>query len=116
MEKRRIDLYVANPPTKKCRRLIELVKETSKEVQEETSAKIEINVLKRGEQSSNISQSDTLTAVTKLYKASALPSVIVDGDIKFLEEIPDKQKLKEAILVPENIPVVNPFETARNRK
>ena len=100
MEKRVVELYVANPPTEKCRELIDLAEKTCEVVQKELDGEIELKVWKRGEPSS---RTDHSTAVVSLIKESVLPGVIVDGKIKFTEEVPDEETLKKAILSPETV-------------
>lgn len=94
-----VALYVANPPTSKCRQLITMVKRAAQHMDD-----VKIAVWRRGLGGEQQPMEAMPPVIANLSKANILPAVIIDGEVKFALEAPLETDLKEAIQHPENFP------------
>ena len=95
MGKTTIEVFVAYPPTSKCRQLIDLVKNVTSDLQNE----VEVRVWMRGRGIYQHGPNPEISPVLKsAEKNSTLPAIIVNGELKFSESIPSKEDLRKAII------------------
>jgi lipoate-protein ligase A len=95
MGKTTVEVFVAYPPTSKCRELIDLVKNVTSDLQNE----VEIRVWMRGRGINQHGPCPEISPVLKyVEKHSTLPAIIINGELKFSESIPSKEDLRKAIL------------------
>ncbi len=94
-----VEVYVANPPTSKCRELIGLVNDVAAGLENE----VRVVIWMRGltQQHPDVEPSPGLA---RLSKASILPAVVVNGGVKFGGGIPHRDELQKAISSPESTP------------
>jgi len=88
-----VEVYVANPPTSKCRELISLVREVVSRSQE-----TKFLVWLRGAGEDQNPGEIYSPGMTYVSKAGMLPAVVVNGKVMFAREIPRKEDLEKAIL------------------
>jgi lipoate-protein ligase A len=93
-------LYVANPPTSKCRQLIERVNRAVSCAGDEIKVILWMRGL--GEQRHPLEAIPPV--IFRLSKANILPAVVINGEVKFALEVPSESDLKEAIQSPDNYP------------
>ncbi len=93
-------LYIANPPTSKCRKLIENVKKVIDKIKGE----IKVIVWRRGAGTEQHPLELMPPVIITLSKAHILPAVIINGEVKFALEVPPEEKLQEAIFYPDRFP------------
>lgn len=89
MEKVRIELFVAWPPTSRCEKLIELVKK----VVQDFGERVEVNVYHRG-QPYPVEPSPGFMFARKTLN---LPAVLIDGKVLAEKEIPAEETLRQAL-------------------
>ena len=95
-----VALYVANPPTSKCRQLIERVNEAASSLMDEVKV-----VAWRGGLGTQQNPMEPMPPVIiTLSKANILPAVIINGEVKFALEVPLEDDLREAIHDPDKFP------------
>ena len=94
-----VALYVANPPTSKCRQLIERVTKVLPVVDE-----VKVVVWRRGLGAQQNPIEPMPPAIITLSKANILPAVIINGEVKFALEVPLEEDLREAIHNPDKFP------------
>ena len=95
-----VALYVANPPTSKCRQLIERVNKAVSSLMDE----VKVVVWRRGLGGQQHPVEAMPPVIITLSKANILPAVIINGDVKFALELPLEDDLKEAIHYPDKFP------------
>lgn len=88
-----VEVYVANPPTYKCRELMALVKDVVSRAKE-----IKMLVWLRGAGEDQNPGEIYSPGLTYVSKAGLLPAVVVNGKVMFTREIPKKEDLEKAIL------------------
>ncbi|OGP87404.1 MAG: hypothetical protein A2156_03990 [Deltaproteobacteria bacterium RBG_16_48_10] len=93
-------LYVANPPTSKCRQLIEMVNEAVSSLMDE----VKVVVWRRGLGAKQHPIEAMPPVIIPLSKANILPAVIINGEVKFALEVPLESDLGEAIHHPDKFP------------
>lgn len=89
-----VEVYVANPPTSKCREFISLVDGAVKKAEEETKVVVWLRGVGDDQHPGEI-YSPGLTYVSK---AGLLPAVIVNGKVVFSREVPSKEDLEKAVI------------------
>lgn len=95
-----VALYVANPPTSKCRQLIEIVNKAVSSVMDE----VKVVVWRRGLGDRQHPREAMPPVIIHLSKANILPAVIINGEVKFALEVPLESDLGEAIRHPDKFP------------
>jgi|GEM_PF-760030 len=95
-----VALYVANPPTSKCRQLIEMVKRVTNKIMDE----VKVIVWRRGAGVEQHPSELMPPVIVTLSKAHIIPAVIINGEVKFALEIPQEDDLREAIYNPDKYP------------
>lgn len=95
-----VALYVANPPTSKCRQLIESVKRVTNQAMEE----VKVIIWRRGGGAEQNPSELMPPVIITLSKAHILPAVIINGEVKFALEVPSEDDLREAIEQPDKFP------------
>jgi lipoate-protein ligase A len=95
-----VALYVANPPTSKCRELIERIKKAVYGLVDE----VKVVIWRRGLGAQQNPMEPMPPVIITLSKANILPAVIINGDVKFALEVPLESDLREAIRHPEKFP------------
>jgi lipoate-protein ligase A len=93
-------LYVANPPTSKCRQLIEMVNKAVSSLMDE----VMVVVWRRGLGGQQHPLEAMPPVIIPLSKANILPAVIINGEVKFALEVPLESDLGEAIHHPDRFP------------
>jgi lipoate-protein ligase A len=93
-------LYVANPPTSKCRQLIEMVNKAVSRLMDE----VKVVVWRRGLGAEQHPIEAMPPVIITLSKANILPAVIINGEVKFALEMPPENDLREAIHNPDKFP------------
>ena len=95
MGKTAVEVLVAYPPTSKCRKLIELVKDVVSDLKDE----VEIRVWMRGKGFyQHGSHPEMSNALIQVGKRGEIPLIIVNGELKFRGSIPSREDLRKAIL------------------
>ena len=97
-----VALYVANPPTSKCRQLIEMVNQAVTSLMGE----VKVVVWRRGLGGQQHPIELMPPVIIHLSKANILPAVVINGEVKFALEIPLESDLGEAIHHPDKFPDV----------
>lgn len=101
-----VEVYVAHPPTSKCRELIRLVSDATADLLE----KVKVVVWRRG---MGYPPGVGLTiGLRKAAKARIIPAVIINGGLKFGKTIPSRDQLRRAILAPESVPNIDPLRAS----
>ncbi len=95
-----VALYVANPPTSKCRQLIEMVNKVVSDLMDE----VKVVVWRRGLGGQQHPIESMPPVMITLSKANILPAVVINGEVKFALEAPLESDLGEAIRHPEKVP------------
>jgi lipoate-protein ligase A len=95
-----VALYVANPPTSKCRQLIEMVNKAVSRLTDE----VKVVVWRRGLGGQQHPVEAMPPVIITLSKANILPAVIINGEVKFALEVPLESDLEEAIHHPDKFP------------
>jgi hypothetical protein len=95
-----VALYVANPPTSKCRQLIEMVNQAVSSLMGE----VKVVVWRRGLGGQQHPIELMPPVMIHLSKANILPAVVINGEVKFALEAPLESDLGEAIRRPEKFP------------
>ena len=95
-----VALYVANPPTSKCRQLIERVNKAVSSLLDE----VKVVVWRRGLGAEQHPLEAMPPVIITLSKDSILPAVIINGEVKFALEVPLENDLREAIHHPDKFP------------
>ena len=95
-----VALYVANPPTSKCRQLIEMVNKAASSLMDE----VKVVVWRRGLGGQQHPLEAMPPVIITLSKANILPAVIINGEVKFALEVPLESDLGEAIHHPDKFP------------
>jgi lipoate-protein ligase A len=95
-----VALYVANPPTSKCRQLIEMVNNAVSSLMDE----VKVVVWRRGLGGQQHPIEAMPPVIIHLSKANILPAVVINGEVKFALEVPLGSDLGEAIHHPEKFP------------
>jgi lipoate-protein ligase A len=93
-------LYVGNPPTSKCRQLIEMVNKAVSSRMDE----VKVVVWRRGLGGQQHPIESMPPVIIHLSKANILPAVVINGEVKFALEVPLESDLGEAIHQPETFP------------
>jgi len=104
-----VEVYVANPPTSMCRKLINLVSDAVSDLQDEI--KVMIWVRGRGKFQHGPYPEVTL-ALVRADKESKVPVIIINGQVKFSKAIPSKEDLRKALLASIHTPYKNAAEEA----
>jgi hypothetical protein len=95
MGKTTVEVFVAYPPTSKCRELIDLVKSVTSDLQNE----VEVRVWMRGRGIHQHGPCPEISPILKyVEKRSILPAIIINGELKFSGSMPLKEDLRKAIL------------------
>ena len=79
-----IEIYVASPPTFKCKRMIELSEEAEK---------IKINIYYKGQPIPD----DATSGFRGSLKSIGIPSIFIDGRWVATTNIPDREKVEEIV-------------------
>jgi lipoate-protein ligase A len=95
-----VALYVANPPTSKCRQLIEMVNKAASSLMDE----VKVVVWRRGLGGQQHPVEAMPPVMVTLSKANILPAVIINGEVKFALELPSENDLGEAVHHPDKFP------------
>ncbi len=95
-----VALYVANPPTSKCRQLIEMVNKAISGLMDE----VKVVVWRRGLGGQQHPVEAMPPVLVTLSKANILPAVVINGEVKFALEIPLERDLQGAIHYPDKFP------------
>jgi len=95
-----VALYVANPPTSKCRQLIEMVNKAASSLMDE----VKVVVWRRGLGGEQHPIELMPPVIIHLSKANILPAVVINGEVKFALESPLESDLGEAIRHPDKFP------------
>jgi lipoate-protein ligase A len=95
-----VALYVANPPTSKCRQLIEMVNKAVSHLMDE----VKVVVWRRGLGDQQHPLEAMPPVIITLSKANILPAVIINGEVKFALEVPLESDIGEAIHHPDKFP------------
>lgn len=95
-----VALYVASPPTSKCRQLIERVNKAVSGLMDE----VKVVVWGRGLGGQQYPVEAMPPVIIALSKANILPAVIINGEVKFALDIPSENDLEEAIHYPDKFP------------
>jgi lipoate-protein ligase A len=95
-----VALYVANPPTSKCRQLIEMVNKAASSLMDE----VKVVVWRRGLGAEQHPIEAMPPVIISLSKANILPAVVINGEVKFALETPLENQLREAIRHPDKFP------------
>jgi len=95
MGKTTVEVFVAYPPTSRCRELISLVNDVASDLQDE----VKVMIWMRGR---GIYQHgpypEMSSALRDAEKRSIIPVIIINGELKFRESIPSKEDLRKALL------------------
>jgi len=95
MGKMAIEVFVAYPPTSKCRELIKRVNDSVSNLQDE----VEITIWMRGK---GVDQHgpypEMSSALIGAKKHNIIPAIIINGKLAFSGSIPSKENLRQAIL------------------
>ncbi|RLG70258.1 MAG: hypothetical protein DRO11_06525 [Methanobacteriota archaeon] len=95
MGKTTVEIFVAYPPTSKGRELIKTVKEAISGFDD----KVEVKVWMRGRGLSQHGENAEMSPALRMAeKANIIPAVIINGELKFKEDIPDVNMLRKAII------------------
>ena len=92
-----VDLYVAYPPTRSCREIIENVESVIADIKE----KVELRVWMHGKGLNGQGCPPGVAmpkGLTKAAKESIIPAVIINGEIVFSRDVPSKENLHDKIL------------------
>jgi len=84
-----IEVYVASPPTFKCKRMIELAEEIAKDFPE----KIKINIYYKGQSIPD----DATSGFKGSLKSIGIPSIFIDGRWVATTNIPEKEKVEKIV-------------------
>ncbi len=95
-----VAVYVANPPTSKCRQLIEMVNKAASSLMDE----VKVVVWRRGLGGQQHPIESMPPVMITLSKANILPAVVINGEVKFALEVPLESDLGEAIRHPDKFP------------
>ena len=95
-----VALYVANPPTSKCRQLIERVRNAASSLGDE----VKVVAWRRGMGAQQNPMELMPPAIITLSKANILPAVIINGEVKFALEVPLEDDIRKAIHNPDKFP------------
>jgi lipoate-protein ligase A len=95
MGKTAVEVFVAYPPTSRCRELINRVKSVTSDLQDEVA--VIIWMRGRGIQQHG-PRPEISNALRSAEKRSAIPAVIINGELKFEGSIPSREDLRKAIL------------------
>lgn len=95
-----VALYVANPPTSKCRQLIEMVNKAVSSLMDE----VKVVVWRRGLGDQQHPLEAMPPVIIHLSKANILPAVVINGEVKFALEVPLEKDIGEAIQYPDKFP------------
>ena len=95
-----VALYVANPPTSKCRQLIEMVNKAVSHLTDE----VKVVVWRRGLGGQQHPVEAMPPVMITLSKANILPAVVINGEVKFALEVPSENDLGEAVHHPDKFP------------
>jgi len=95
-----VALYVANPPTSKCRQLTEMVNKAASSLMDE----VKVVVWRRGLGGQQHPIESMPPVIIHLSKANILPAVIINGEVKFALEVPSENDLGEAVHHPDKFP------------
>ena len=96
----RVALYIANPPTSKCRQLVERVNKAVSSLVDE----VKVAIWRRGLGAQQNPMEPIPPMIIALSKANILPAVIINEELKFALEVPLEDDLREAILNPDKFP------------
>lgn len=95
MGKTTVEVFVAYPPTSMCRKLVELVRDVVSDMQDE----IKVIIWMRGK---GVHQHgpcpEMSSALIGTQKSSIIPAIIINGELKFRESVPQKEDLRKAVL------------------
>jgi len=92
-----VDLYVAYPPTRSCKEIIENVKSAITEFRD----KVELRIWMHGKglDGQRCPPGVTMTGgLIRASKESIIPAVIINGEIVFSRDVPSKEDLRNKIL------------------
>lgn len=95
-----VALYVANPPTSKCRQLIEMVNQAVSSLMGE----VRVVVWRRGLGGQQHPIESMPPVIIHLSKANILPAVVINGEVKFALDVPSENDLGEAVRHPDKFP------------
>ncbi len=95
-----VALYVANPPTSKCRQLIEMVNRAVSSITDE----VNVVVWRRGLGSQQHPMEAMPPVMITLSKSNILPAVVINGEVKFALETPSEREIAEAVRYPNKFP------------
>jgi len=84
-----IEVYIASPPTFKCKRMIELSEEVAKDYPE----KIKINIYYKGQPIPD----EATSGFRASLKSIGIPSIFVDGRWVATTNAPEKERFKEIV-------------------
>ena len=92
-----VDLYVAYPPTRSCKEIIENVNSAITEIKD----KVELRIWMHGKglNGQRCPPGVTMTGgLIKASKESIIPAIIINGEIAFSRDVPSKEDLRNRIL------------------
>ncbi len=95
-----VAVYVANPPTSKCRQLIEMVNHAVSSLM----GGVKVVVWRRGLGGQQHPIESMPPVIIHLSKANILPAVVINGEVKFALDVPLESDLGEAIHYPDKFP------------
>jgi len=95
-----VALYVANPPTSKCRQLIEMVNKAVSSLTDE----VKVVIWRRGLGGQQQPVEAMPPVIATLSKTNILPAVIINGEVKFALEAPSESDIGEAVRHPDKFP------------
>jgi lipoate-protein ligase A len=95
-----VALYVANPPTSKCRQLIEMINKAASHLMDE----VKVIVWRRGLGDRQHPLEAMPPVIIHLSKANILPAVVINGEVKFALEVPSENDVGEAVRHPDKFP------------
>ncbi|MEM2984855.1 MAG: hypothetical protein QXL24_06500 [Candidatus Jordarchaeaceae archaeon] len=95
MGKTTVEVFVAYPPTSKCRQLIELIKDITSDLQGD----VEVKVWMRGRGLHQHGPNPEISpALRSAEKSNIIPAIIINGELKFSGSIPSRENLRKAII------------------
>jgi len=89
MDKARVELLIAWPPTSQCEKLVEMVKK----VAEEFGERVEVNIYHRGQDY----PVEPTVGFMCARKTLLIPGILVDGKVLAERELPTEEMLRKVI-------------------
>ena len=95
MGKTSLEVFVAYPPTPMCRKLIELVKNVTSDLQDDVTVRVWMRGKGRDQHGVYAEMSQALIYAEK---CSRIPAVIINGEVKFDKTLPSREDLRSAVV------------------